>query len=174
MCGVAFVWHGVRIVLSSAVGSEPGPEREQWEGEDESPAAALARSGLDGATLELLPPDPAAADAAAVEELAAALHRRGPDQSARVALRAHPDAPPALCCGSTLGMRGAPTAQPLQGADGSLLLWNGEVFGAPCAHQAIYYPHPHLGGFDQPALCRWWCGGATTGERHGCNHGGTA
>jgi asparagine synthetase B (glutamine-hydrolysing) len=144
MCGIAFVWRGVVLKVDVA-GAEASPPREQWEGIDESPSAALARSGLRGAQLlraaaaseEEEAADEAAgtagADDALVDELAAALHRRGPDQSAQTSLLVHPDAPAALCIGSTLGMRGPATAQPLRGADDSLLLWNGEVFGGGVA-----------------------------------------
>eukprot|EP01043_Picozoa_sp_COSAG02_P031378 COSAG02_NODE_2045_length_10020_cov_2.699224_4_plen_1005_part_00 len=68
-------------------------------------------------------------DPAFEDELVAALRRRGPDQSAQLPLLAHQDVPAATCYGSTLGMRGPATAQPLRGADDCLLLWNGEIFG---------------------------------------------
>ena len=139
MCGIALVWRGASLVPSTAAaGAEPA--REQWEGEDESPEGAMARSGLHGAQLWALGADAAAEPAPEpepelllVEELAEALRRRGPDQAERVSLRLHPSAPAALCCGSTLGMQGPATAQPLRGPDGSLLLWNGEVFGGDVA-----------------------------------------
>lgn len=130
MCGIALVWHGVVLKPVQPTSAEPEPLREQWEGVDESPAAALARSGLHGAQLlQEVSDNAAAAPEAFTDELTAALHRRGPDQSARVLVNAHQHAPPATFYGSTLGMRGPATAQPLRGAGNCLLLWNGEIFG---------------------------------------------
>ena len=130
MCGIALVWHGVVLKPLQATSAELEPLREQWEGVDESPAAALSRSGLDGAELQQEVSDSmAAAPETFTDELIAALHRRGPDQSARVPVNVHQHAPPATFYGSTLGMRGPATAQPLRGAGNCLLLWNGEIFG---------------------------------------------
>lgn len=133
MCGIALLWRGVRFQPLQPAADAESPAREQWEGVDESPSAALARSGLHGARLLQGLSDGGNSVATTpdsfLDELTAVLHRRGPDQSAKVPLVVHQDAPAAMCCGSTLGMRGPATAQPVGGPGDSLLLWNGEVFG---------------------------------------------
>ena len=146
MCGIALVWHGVVLKPVQPTSAEPEPLREQWEGVDESPAAALARSGLHGAQLlQEVSDNAAAAPEAFTDELTAALHRRGPDARGRFLLRdpsCVQGGPEAAAAGrvrgamwaSVLHLRGQVLcAQPVRDEAGNALVWNGEVFGGNLA-----------------------------------------